>query len=159
MPKRDGIGTQDHPFMSQALKLAQQAEIQDEVPVGAVVVLDGEIIGRGYNQPITMHDPSAHAEILALRDAAAHQQNYRLPESTLYVTLEPCIMCYGAMLQARVQKIVYGAFDPKVGVFSCQKTFLNQDRFNHTVNAVGGVLEKECREQLQHFFKVKRTSR
>jgi len=147
----------DNHFMQRALELARHAEAQGEVPVGAVVVLEGEIIGEGWNQPIGRHDPSAHAEIMALRDAGQSQQNYRLPESTLYVTLEPCPMCAGAIVHARVGRVVFGASDPRSGAAGSVFDLLPSDqRFNHVTDAVGGVLADESAQLLRQFFRARR---
>lgn len=142
-------------FMRIAFEEAQDAGWQDEVPIGAVLVVDGAVMGRGHNSPVERNDPSAHAEILALRDAAAYLKNYRLGGSTLYVTLEPCLMCFGAILQARVGRVVYGAKDPKVGI-SQWEDFLASAHLNHRPVLEGGLLEPECKELLQEFFRRKR---
>ena len=143
-------------WMRRALELAQLAQEQDEVPVGAVVVLNGEIIGEGYNQPLTAHDPSAHAEIVAIRAAAQHQQNYRLPESTLYVTIEPCTMCVGAMIHARIKDVVFGAREPRAGALLSQLELQNCDFYNHSINVTEAILAEECSELIKSFFKAKR---
>lgn len=143
--------------MSQALVLARHAGEQGEVPVGAVLVRDGEVIGRGWNQPILRHDPTAHAEIMALRDAGAGQQNYRLPGSTLYVTLEPCPMCAGAIVHARVARVVFGASDPRSGAAGSVFDLLPSDqRFNHRTEVTGAVMAEECAELLRSFFRARR---
>lgn len=143
--------------MQRALELAGQAEQAGEVPVGALLVKGGEIIGEGWNRPIGSHDPSAHAEITALRDAAARLQNYRLPGTTLYVTLEPCPMCAGAIVHARVERVVYGTTDPKGGAAGSVFDLLPSDRrFNHQVAVDGGVLGDRCRDQLRAFFRARR---
>ena len=129
---------------------------QQEVPVGAIVVLEGNIIGKGWNQPIAKHDPSAHAEIMALRDAAKFIGNYRLVETTLYVTLEPCLMCVGAMLHARVKRVVFGAYDPKTGAAGSVFNMFADNRHNHVVEVQGGVLEKPSAELLETFFRQRR---
>ncbi|MCW8943211.1 MAG: tRNA adenosine(34) deaminase TadA [Sedimenticola sp.] len=148
---------QDELFMRQAIILAQRAESEGEVPVGAVLVLDGEIIGEGWNCPITTNDPTAHAEIMALRDAGNNVANYRLPGSTLYVTLEPCPMCAGAIVHARVKRVVYGTTDPKGGAAGSVFNLLPSDeRFNHAVAAEGGVLADDCSELLRSFFRSRR---
>ena len=148
---------QDLLFMQRAIELAGRAEQEGEVPVGALLVKDGEIVGEGWNRPIGSHDPSAHAEITALRDAAAKLQNYRLPGTTLYVTLEPCPMCAGAIVHARVDRVVYGATDPKGGAAGSVFDLLPSDhRFNHQVDVDGGVFEDRCRDQLRAFFRVRR---
>ncbi len=143
-------------FMRAALGQAEVAGAAGEVPVGAVVVLAGEIVGAGYNQPITAHDPSAHAEIMALRDAARRLGNYRLPDSTLYVTLEPCAMCAGAILHARVARVVFGARDPKTGAVGSVVNLFAEDRLNHHAQVVGGVLAEECGVLLSAFFASRR---
>ncbi|MCG8427917.1 MAG: tRNA adenosine(34) deaminase TadA [Chromatiales bacterium] len=139
------------------MQLARVAEQAGEVPVGAVVVRDGEIIGEGWNQPIGQHDPTAHAEIMALRDAATRVGNYRLPETTLYVTLEPCPMCAGAIIHARVKRVVFAASDPKGGAAGSMFDLLPSDqRFNHRTEVEAGVLADECSELLRGFFRAKR---
>jgi tRNA(adenine34) deaminase len=143
-------------MMHEALALAEHAMQQQEVPVGAIVVLEGNIIGKGWNQPIAKHDPSAHAEIMALRDAAKFIGNYRLVETTLYVTLEPCLMCVGAMLHARVKRVVFGAYDPKTGAAGSVFNMFADNRHNHVVEVQGGVLEKPSAELLQTFFRQRR---
>jgi len=142
--------------MHEALALARQAGSVDEVPVGAVVVIDGAIVGRGFNQPIRRHDPTAHAEVMALRDAAEHLGNYRLPGATLYVTLEPCVMCSGAIMHARVARVVFGARDPKTGAAGSVVDLYAESRLNHHANIVGGVLAEECGALLSNFFAVRR---
>jgi tRNA(adenine34) deaminase len=142
-------------FMKLALEEAEKADRKDEVPIGAALVLDGKLVGRGHNAPITSHDPSAHAEVLALRSAGAWLHNYRMPGATLYVTLEPCLMCFGALIQARVERVVFGAADPKVGV-SRLLDDLGQLNLNHRLEFQGGLLEEVCREQLQAFFRRRR---
>jgi tRNA(adenine34) deaminase len=142
--------------MREALAEAARAMEAGEVPVGAVVVLDGRVVGRGFNQPISATDPTAHAEIVALRDAARTHGNYRLTGSTLYVTIEPCLMCVGAMVHARVGTIVYGALEPKAGalVSSCQAH--ENPALNHRLEAIGGVLTDECRALIRAFFQRRR---
>jgi len=148
---------QDLRFMQRAIALAARAEQAGEVPVGAVLVSDGVIVGEGWNRPIGSHDPSAHAEITALRDAAARLQNYRLPGTTLYVTLEPCPMCAGAIVHARVGRVVYGTTDPKGGAAGSVFDLLPSDhRFNHRVEIEGGVLGESCGNQLRAFFRARR---
>ncbi len=142
-------------FMRLALDEAELAAHKDEVPIGAILVVEGQAAGRGHNSPVSLHDPSAHAEIQALRDAAGYLRNYRLGGATLYVTLEPCLMCFGALIHARVAKVIYGASDPKVGV-SRLLPALESARLNHAIEFQGGLLEPECRAQLQAFFKAKR---
>jgi tRNA(adenine34) deaminase len=146
----------DEDFMRQALELARQAATLGEVPVGAIVVRDGEIIGRGGNQPIGRHDPTAHAEVMALRDAAANVGNYRLPGSTLYVTLEPCLMCIGAIFHARVGRVVFGTRDPKTGAAGSVLNLFDESRLNHHAEVLGGVLADECGSLLSGFFAARR---
>ena len=144
-------------FMQQALRLAKSAEQAGEVPVGAVVVSDGEVVGEGWNQPIRQYDPTAHAEIMALRDAGRRLTNYRLPGTTLYVTLEPCAMCAGAIIHARINRVVFGASDPKGGAAGSVFDLLPSDqRFNHRVEVMGGVMAEECGDLLRAFFRSRR---
>ena len=147
----------DTEYMQQALNLAHQAALNGEVPVGAIVVKDGEIIGRGSNAPIGMHDPTAHAEIIAMRQAAQHLGNYRLVDCTLYVTLEPCAMCSGAMQHARIVRLVYGASDPKTGACGSVINLMSEPRLNHHTEVLGGLLAAECGAVLSEFFKQRRT--
>ena len=142
--------------MQMALEEAQKAGEEGEVPVGAVLVFEGQVFARGHNRPIGLSDPTGHAEILTLRAAAAATGNYRLPRSTLYVTLEPCVMCAGALVQGRVSRVVYGADDPKSGGVRSLYTILSDERLNHRVEVRSGVLLEECREALRRFFKDKR---
>jgi tRNA(adenine34) deaminase len=144
------------PFMREALTLARAAGNAGEVPVGAVVVLDGRVIGRGRNQPITSHDPTAHAEVMALRAAASQVGNYRLPGATLYATLEPCLMCVGALMHARIGTVVYGATEPKAGAMESTQRAHEHPALNHHITVVSGVLAAECRELLQSFFSARR---
>lgn len=146
----------DEFFMQQALDLAKQAWQAGEVPVGAVVVKDGEIIGRGYNAPISLHDPSAHAELQALRDAADHLGNYRLSGCALYVTIEPCAMCAGAIMHARIARVIYGAADTKTGVCGSTVDLFSEKRLNHHATVVSGVLAQQCGEMLSQFFAERR---
>ncbi|CAN7336204.1 tRNA adenosine(34) deaminase TadA [Pseudoduganella sp. LjRoot289] len=148
----------DEGYMRQALEQAQRAWDQGEVPVGAVVVKDGVVIARGYNQPIGRHDPTAHAEIVALRAAAEVLGNYRLPGCELYVTLEPCVMCSGAMMHARLSRVVYGAPDPKTGACGSVVNLFEQERLNHHAQAVGGVLADDCAGILKSFFAARRAA-
>ncbi|ATE59904.1 tRNA adenosine(34) deaminase TadA [Thauera sinica] len=143
-------------YMRAAIAQAREAGACEEVPVGAVVVLDGEIVGRGFNQPISRHDPTAHAEIMALRDAAARIGNYRLPGCELYVTLEPCAMCAGAIMHARVSRVVFGARDPKTGVAGSVIDLFGEERLNHHATVTGGVLGEECGNLLSNFFASRR---
>jgi tRNA(adenine34) deaminase len=149
-------GANDELFMREALALAVQAQQAGEVPVGAVVVMGGEIIGRGSNATISRSDPSAHAEILALRDAGTHLANYRLPEATLYVTLEPCAMCAGAIMHARVARLVYGAADPKTGACGSVIDLFAESRLNHHSAVSGGVAAEESGKLLSDFFTRRR---
>lgn len=146
----------DEFFMREAISLAQAAECLGEVPVGALVVRDDEIVGRGFNSPIGDADPTAHAEIAAIRAAARALDNYRLPGCTLYVTLEPCAMCAGAILQARIGRVVYGARDPKTGVHGSVVDLFAVTRLNHHATVVGGVLADECGRLLSDFFAARR---
>jgi tRNA(adenine34) deaminase len=143
-------------FMRAALAAARVGLAAGEVPVGAVVVLEDVIIGQAHNAPIALGDPTAHAEVLALREAARKTGNYRLPRSTLYATLEPCAMCCGAVIQARVGRVVYGASDPKAGAVESRYRLLDDGRSNHRVETLGGVLAAECGELLKEFFEGKR---
>ena len=147
----------DEVWMRHALLLACRAEAAGEVPVGAVVVRDDRIVGEGWNRPIGDHDPSAHAEIVALRAAARHLGNYRTGGSTLYVTLEPCVMCAGAIVHARVARLVYGADDPKAGAVHSVYDVIAAPRLNHRVRWQGGVLADECGERLRAFFRARRS--
>lgn len=142
--------------MAQAIELARRAGNAGEVPIGAVVVQDEQCIGEGWNRPIAANDPSAHAEIEALRAAGAHENNYRLPGATLYVTLEPCVMCAGAIVQARLKRVVFGAADPKAGAAGSVFDLLRSKSLNHRARVDGGVLEPECAELLQEFFRARR---
>ena len=143
-------------FMRAALEQAQEARRRNEVPIGAVVVLDGRVVGAGFNQPIASADPTAHAEIVALREAARRLANYRLTGATLYVTVEPCLMCVGAMVHARVATLVYGAREPKAGAVESTQRAHEHAALNHRVAVVGGVLEDDCRQALQEFFRERR---
>ncbi len=143
--------------MSEAIRLAHQAAACDEVPVGAVVVQSGMIVGWGFNQPISRKDPSAHAEIMALRDAAARFGNYRLPGCSLYVTLEPCAMCVGAIMHARLERVVFGAADPKTGAAGSIVNLFAETRLNHHCVAEGGLLAQECGALLSAFFAARRS--
>ncbi|HEY9199775.1 MAG TPA: tRNA adenosine(34) deaminase TadA [Gammaproteobacteria bacterium] len=147
---------QDIHWMQHAIALARCAVADGEVPVGAVVVRNGDVLGEGWNRPITDNDPTAHAEIVALRAAARQAGNYRLTGSTLYVTLEPCLMCTGAMVHARVERLVFGAFDVKRGAAGSQFDVFSLPGLNHAVMIQGGVLEEECARLLQDFFRGRR---
>jgi tRNA(adenine34) deaminase len=142
--------------MRMALEEAERAGEEGEVPVGAVLVYENQVIARGHNRPIALHDPTGHAEILALRTGAAMAGNYRLPQSTLYVTLEPCVMCAGALIQARVKRLVFGADDPKSGAVQSAYSLLNDARLNHRMDVRGGVFLEECRDVLRVFFQERR---
>lgn len=146
----------DRQFMQQAIEQAQLAALAGEVPVGAVLVRDGQVISKAFNQPITHHDPSAHAEMLALRQAALAEQNYRLPGTTLYVTLEPCTMCAGAILHARVDRVVFGAPDPKTGAAGSVTDVFSSKQINHQTSVEGGIMGDECGQLLRSFFKERR---
>jgi tRNA(adenine34) deaminase len=147
----------DERFMRAALELAAQAEAAGEVPVGAVLVVDGEILGRGANSPISTSDPTAHAEVLAIRAAAARLGNYRLTGSTLYVTMEPCAMCAGALVAARVARLVFGVRDLRFGAVRSKFRLADSDLLNHQVEIAEGVLAAECLAQVQQFFQERRT--
>ncbi|MNQ47518.1 tRNA-specific adenosine deaminase [compost metagenome] len=151
--------SRDAHFMREALEQARLGADLGEVPVGAVLVQDGAVIGRGFNCPISSHDPSAHAEMVAIRAAAQAVDNYRLPGSTLYVTLEPCSMCAGLIVHARIQRVVYGATEPKAGVALSRGEFFSQAFLNHRVLIEGGVLAEECGAALSEFFKARRATR
>jgi tRNA(adenine34) deaminase len=142
--------------MRTALELARTAEQHGEVPVGAVVVKDGQLLAEGWNQPIGSNDPTAHAELVAIRAAAQKIANYRLLDTTLYVTLEPCVMCAGAIVHARIARIVFGAPDPKTGSAGSVFNILNSNRLNHQVELTGGVLQDDCSKLLKSFFESKR---
>lgn len=146
----------DEYWMQQALALAQRAADVGEVPVGALVVWQDEVLGEGWNQPISSHDPTAHAEIIALRQAAARVGNYRLPGARLYVTLEPCSMCAGAMVHGRIARLIFGANEPKAGAIISQQRLLDSPWLNHRVDYLGGVLAPQCSAQLSDFFRQRR---
>ena len=143
-------------WMREALSLAQQAAEADEVPVGAIVVHNDEIIGRGFNQPIRSCDATAHAEIVAIRSASQFRNNYRLPGTTVYVTIEPCTMCLGAMIHARVDRLVFGATEPRAGAVVSQGSLLEAGHFNHQLSFIDGVLAEECSSLMQSFFRNRR---
>ena len=146
----------DITWMKHAIELAGKAQDLGEVPVGAVIIKENQIIGEGWNNPISNNDPSAHAEIQAIRGAAQNQGNYRLPGSVLYVTLEPCVMCVGAIFHARLARVVFGAFDPKSGAAGSVINLFEISKLNHHTQVTGGILEKECSELLVNFFSKRR---
>ena len=146
----------DQQYMRMAIEQALLAAQSGEVPVGAVLVRDGQVISRAFNKPIGNHDPSAHAEMLALREAALAEENYRIPGSTLYVTLEPCAMCSGAMLHARIDRVVYGAQDPKTGAAGSVLDIFSSKQINHQTSVEGGIMSEECGQLLRDFFKGRR---
>jgi tRNA(adenine34) deaminase len=146
----------DQQYMRMAIEQAQLAAQSGEVPVGAVLVKDGQVISKAFNKPIANHDPSAHAEMLALREAALAEENYRIPGSTLYVTLEPCAMCSGAMLHARIGRVVYGAPDPKTGAAGSVLDIFASKQINHQTSVEGGIMSEECGQLLRDFFKGRR---
>ncbi|MHB1947083.1 MAG: tRNA adenosine(34) deaminase TadA [Gammaproteobacteria bacterium] len=146
----------DTHWMQHAIQLAQMAAQNQEVPVGAVLVVDDKIVGEGSNRPISQCDPSAHAEMIALRDGAKNINNYRLVNSTLYVTLEPCLMCIGALVHARVKRVVFGAYDPKGGAVESVFQIGGTDKLNHRVECQGGLLAEQCGMLLSEFFRSKR---
>jgi tRNA(adenine34) deaminase len=148
--------TSDEEFMRQALDLAREAEQAGEVPVGAVIVLSGQVIGRGRNAPVEMHDPSAHAEMVALRQAAAAIRNYRVERATLYSTLEPCVMCAGLLVTARVERLVFGARDLRFGGVRSKFRIADSELLNHRVEIVEGVMGAECADLMQRFFSSRR---
>lgn len=150
------IQTEDIQFMKQALEQAKQAELLGEVPVGAIVIVDGKVIAKAHNQPIGLNNPCAHAEVLALGHAGKFLNNYRLNQATLYVTLEPCMMCVGAMVHARIARCVYGATDPRTGACQSQAQLFNSAWLNHQVSYQGGVLADQCSALIQDFFQKKR---
>ena len=149
----------DQFWMQHALNLARPAEAEGEVPVGAVLVRNNEVLGEGWNRPIASHDPTGHAEINALRAAASNIGNYRLIDTTLYVTLEPCVMCAGAIIHARIKRVVYGAIEPKTGAVVSVFDVLSDQRHNHRPDISGGVLAEDCARQLQDFFKARRAKK
>ena len=150
------MGVEHERWMRLALEQADLAAAADEVPVGAVLVKDGELLAAGFNQPISRHDATAHAEIVTLRAAAGKQQNYRLPGTTLYVTIEPCTMCVGALIHARVETLVFGAREPRAGAVCSQQQLPDEEFFNHKLRCIEGVLAEECALRLQNFFKARR---
>ena len=155
----DVLRAVDTHFMRRALELARLARDRGEVPVGAVVVLDEQVIGEGFNQPISSNDPTAHAEIVALREASSRIKNYRLPGARLYVTIEPCQMCVGAMVHARIAKVIYGTREPKAGAIESAIRAHEHPALNHRMEAQGGILEEDCRAAIQSFFSERRVAR
>jgi tRNA(adenine34) deaminase len=147
---------EDEKWMSLALEQARKAEEEGEVPVGAILVKDGLLIAKAHNQPISSNDPTAHAEIQLIRAAGKKLKNYRLTGTSLYVTLEPCAMCLGAIMHARVEHVVFGAHDPKTGVCGSSENLINANCFNHKINLASGVMENECRQLLKNFFNSRR---
>ena len=147
---------EDEAWMRYAFRLAQRAEEYGEVPVGAIVVKDNRCIAEGWNSVITDHDPTAHAEIVALRTAGVALENYRINDTTLYVTLEPCVMCMGALAHARIKRLVFGAYDPKRGAVCNALSLTDASFLNHQISWTGGVLESQCAEQLRDFFRARR---
>jgi len=148
--------TDDEKWMRVCLELAHTAASQEEIPVGAIVVLDGEIIGRGYNTREQTGDPTAHAEVIAMREASRVLEHWRLIDATLYVTLEPCFMCAGALVNARVKRLVYGCTDPKAGAVTSLASVATDTRLNHRLEVTGGILSQECASVLQEFFRARR---
>jgi tRNA(adenine34) deaminase len=147
---------QDQQFMSAALAEARRAEDDGEVPVGAIAVFGGQIVGAGHNRPIALNDPTAHAEILAIRSAASHLKTYRLADVSIYVTLEPCVMCVGAMVSARIARVIYGARDEKAGALGSTFDIGRDGRLNHRFEVIGGVMEVECAQIMREFFRARR---
>jgi tRNA(adenine34) deaminase len=146
----------DEYWMQKAITLAKQAETQGEVPVGALVVKENELLGQGWNRPISSHDPSAHAEIVAIREAASSTGNYRLPGTTMYVTLEPCVMCAGAIMHARISRVIFGAYDQKAGAAGSIIDIFSNPKLNHHAEIVCGIFEQECADLLKQFFLSRR---
>lgn len=154
--KSNSFSQADHAWLQRAITLAEHAQTQDEVPIGAVLVFEDQCIGEGWNQSIMTHDPTAHAEIIALRKAGRYMSNYRLLNATLYVTLEPCPMCIGAMIHARIKRLVYGAPDSKTGAAGSVFDLLNAPQHNHHPSCHGGLLADKCGQLLKDFFEVRR---
>lgn len=159
IPAAERIEIADSFFMACALAEAERARLLDEVPIGAIVVIDNQIVGRGHNQPIHLCDPTAHAEILALREAAHNIGNYRLVEATLFVTVEPCVMCAGALVNARVKRLVYGTAEERFGAVHSQFQLCTSSSLNHQVEVTHGVCAEECRALMQSFFKLRRQNK
>lgn len=154
-----GVSDSDQKWMRHALKLAAKAASLGEVPVGAVLVKDGEFVSEGWNQPIKGNDPTAHAEIIAIRQAAEKMANYRLPDTTLYVTIEPCSMCAGAIVHARISRVVFGAYEPRSGAAGSVINLLQNKQFNHQVELTSGMLAEECAQVLKEFFRQRRANK
>lgn len=155
----ENIESNDRYFMQQAFKQAQKAESYNEIPVGAVVVYQGEVIGEGYNQSIMLNDPSAHAEMLAIRQAGKYLNNYRLLDCTLYVTLEPCPMCAGLLVHSRIKRLVYASSDLKTGAAGSTFNLVDNEQLNHQIEVTGGILQAECSQLLSSFFKRRRNEK
>lgn len=159
MTMTDPQTVQDIYWMQHALSLADKAEQQGEIPVGAVLVVDNKMVGEGWNQSISLHDPSAHAEMQAIREAGQHLQNYRMVDATLYVTLEPCPMCAGLLVHSRIARLVFGAADFKTGAAGSVMNLLCNGQLNHQVKVDGGIEEKQCGEKLSAFFRLRRAQK
>lgn len=153
------IEQDDKKWMQYAMKLAEKAQAQGEIPVGALIVKDGVIVGEGWNQSITLNDPTAHAEIMALRDAGNNLQNYRIVDATMYVSLEPCPMCTSALIHARIKRLVFGASDYKTGAIHSVMKLLEHDSHNHKIEVTSGIRKEECSKQISSFFKQKRAEK
>lgn len=152
------MNDKDNFWMNKALALADEAFLKNEIPIGAVIVFNDEIIGSGYNMPISTNDPSSHAEINAIRNACKFLANYRLINAKIYVTLEPCLMCLGAILHSRIDSLIFGAFDNEKGVFSNHLNFFKNYKFNHKIKYKGGILKDDCSRKLKEFFELKRNN-
>lgn len=158
MSDHNTADSDDLAFMREAFSLAQRAASQGEVPVGAIIVRNGQVVGQGFNQPVGSHDPSAHAEICALRDAGRTLENYRLPGCTLYVTIEPCTMCLGAMIHARITRLVFGTTEPRYGAVSSGQRLLENGVYNHELEVSSGILAEEAADLMKQFFRQRRMS-
>ena len=156
IPEQQQDKLSDEQWMTHAISLAEKAQQQNEVPVGAVIVKDNNIIGEGWNQPISSNDPTAHAEIQAIRIACQHQNNYRLPGTTLYISLEPCLMCAGAIVHSRIERVVFAATEPKTGAAGSCFDIFNDNKLNHRVQCEQGLLAAKSSQLLKHFFKARR---
>ncbi len=155
----DSVVSSDEKWMRYALTLAHKAAELGEVPVGAVLVRDDQLLSEGWNQPIISHDPTAHAEIMAIRHAAVSEKNYRLPGTTLYITIEPCSMCAGAIIHSRISRVVFGASEPRAGAAGSVINLLQNEQFNHKTEITSGVLAEECGQVLKDFFKIRRKAK